>query len=351
MRNPNSQSTTDFMSQPNECYWVALMLSMIEACLLFLGDRVEAQLVLVIPFRLLMFLALARCAQSSLRDQFSYRASFLVIPYMIGLILQYVVNSGDITVFNRLYYLSAFISLPLFDVVLTQIRSSDTLPGAFELVSLVALVVVSIIHVFFNDALVSFWASFLRDYLQAILRLTQLTLSSSDIAAVVRAVSHSMTGRVVISHMLSPVIIAFVATSGASFLRGERTPWFESWLCATMGWSTFWVSVFVLMSSHVALLLYQYLGVSMPTFITHQLSGCFDLIRFVPCIFGLSYCHYKIFQRNQSSAALFYASLFVFSVLGGMLYAPLAFIGLTDKAIGLRVPQASRKPSVPRSTT
>lgn len=351
MSKHNFQSTLIRSCQPNRYYWVAITLSLVEVVCLLFGDQVESQLGLIIPFRLLMFSALARCAEASSRAQFSNRASWLALPYIIASVLHYSMNSGEVPVFSQLYYLSAFISLPLFDVVLAQVRSSDSLAGVFEMVSFVALGVVSIIHIFCNDALVVFWESFLRSYLQAVFRLTQLTLSSSDVAAAVHAAANSMTGRVVISHILSPIMVAYIAILGAKSLRGDRDPWFDSWLSANMGWSTFWTSVFVLMSSYVTLLLNQYLGISLPGLVTNQFSGCYDLIRFIPCIFGLSYCHYQIFQRNQPSRVVFFTSLVVFSILGGMLYAPLAFVGLVDKAVGLRTPQVNRKPSVPRSTT
>ena len=181
----NLQSTSIRSWQPNSYYWVAMSLSLVEAVCLLFGDRVESQLGLAVPFRLLMFTALVRCAES--RDQFSNRATWLALPYMVASVLHYSMNNGEVPVFSQLYYLSAFISLPLFDVMLAQVRSSDSLAGVFELVSFVALGVVSIIHVFFSEALVVFWESFLRSYLQAVFRLTQLTLSSSDVAAAVHA--------------------------------------------------------------------------------------------------------------------------------------------------------------------
>ena len=350
MRNSCLQLIKTHLSQPSWCYWVALFLSVLEAASLLLGYQSEVQFGLVLPYRLLIFTALVR-SLDGVANQNYCGASWLTVPYVIAAMFQYGMNFGGSHVNHVIPYATAFVSLPLFDILHNRLRSAFTLAGLVEIITIIFLVFVAFAHILFHDVLVLFWQSLIQDYLQVVIRMTQSPLSAADVTAIARAASYSMTGRLVISHVLSPILIAYLAIGGNAYLRGERTPVFDAWLSASMSWSIFWLSVVILLSAYSTLLMQQHLGILMPRLLTQQLSGCYDLIRFVPCIFGLSYCHYRIFQYSHPSKVAFYISLFLFAVLGGMLYPILAFVGLIDRAIGLRAQPVNQKPSLPRSTT
>jgi len=255
----------------------------------------------------------------------------------------------------RLSYYSGMFFMPIFIVFTYRYFETSSLGFCLEALSFLCLFVVVVSQLFFYDALVLFWQGVVAQYFQTVAQVSDLKLAAETIVQAAAQSAHLMPSRVIVSWFLSPLLVSILLALSQHRMQNKQCYRFKEWLSMSMSWSAFWVSVALFFLTYAMTILVEMLGFDLGFGIGNFVNSCLELARFVPSVYGLSYIHYRIFNRTASSERVsfiwFYVSTMIFWLFGGLFYSLLAFLGLADKAMDMRHFDESQESSVKRGTT
>ena len=341
------------MSLPGQ--HVAYTAALLESMLLLAGDKIGLLATMLLPFRVVMFSVLLRCYVSEQQPSYLSWQWLLCVPYLVSLITHGSLSSEGIDSLGMLGYLSPLIAIPIFYIFLQQTLRFSSLGYAIELIGLLCLAVLLIALLFFQHTLLSFWRVPVADYVQTIAKMSQSSLSQADLLVMIDVASRTMTARMLILQVLTPILTASLIVMGMFRSRYQQVDvMWQHWISESMSWSTFCASALTFFVIYGCLLLESYFGVRVQGYWLNAVAGCFDLARFIASVFGLSYLHARFFQNAGASRitrSAYYGSVLLYAYFGSLFQTSLALIGLADKAICLRGQTLPKQPAPPSSST
>ena len=334
---------------------VAFAAALLESLLLMAGDKIGLLATMLLPFRVVMFSVLLRCHVSEQQRNHLSWQWLLCVPYLVSLIAHGLLSSKGMDSLDMLGYLSPLMAIPIFYIFIQQTVRFCSLSYAIELVSLICLAVLVIAQLFFQHALLSFWRVPVADYIQTMVKLSQSSMSQVDLSAVIEAASRTMTAKMFILQILTPVITASMVVMAMCRSQYQQLDvMWQHWISESMSWSTFCISALTLFVVYGCSLLDNNFGVQIQGYWLNAIYGCYDLVRYIASIFGLSYLHARFFQNlgvSRMARMAFYGSVMLYAYFGSLFHTSLALIGLADKALCLRSQTSSKQPATPSSST
>ena len=317
----------------------------LESLLVSVASKTALNLVFyILPFRLFVWgiffdYSLRR---KNLPGGVSYWALFL--PY----VLTCVFFSGFIwpLELGKLSYYCGMLFTPFFLGFVSAYLLTQSLGFCLEVLCLLCVIVLAFLHVFFYDTLISLWYSLFLPYHHLFasygVKLTQEQLYqiSSHVAGV-------MTSSVVVNYFLAPICVSAIVVFYYNF--DERKESLKDWLSLRMSWFSFYLALPLFFVCYGMMALQQLYPKMQIWHSLGALYGFFEVVRFIPCVCGLSYIHYMVYQKyiKLPKKCVFWSSLLtmVFYVFGYFLYPVCSFIGLIDRIIDLRQASQKAKPS------